>query len=473
MPDVSEPAARLGRLIRDARGDVSLTGGARATQEWLGDQCEPRRQPQQISKFESGEAVPADITALAELFHVLRRAGTAADDSAAHDFLPWVGTWLEATRKASNDSVGRLLDEALRLVSAPPAPKLARRGDRPLTSLADFPGDDPLTIIMSDRREQRVTSAAECLIYSGSVTDAMFLPYMWEGLEGAKIRSDKLLVRMPPEYLEEQVPELSERNLLIIGSPAGNWGARILNKGAIFPFRIDSEMVRISEAILDDDRMQDEDFASEFWALAEATDGNGIQLDPDELAKLDPEDRQQREAAAELARRALGPHTTKAVMNQFRSQGLLDPADQENHGTFVHSANDFAVVTIARNPYSKSGRHRAVICAGIHGPGTAAALRELLVNPQTFERRPLGAVLEVRLRTDLAWSERFDRAKVKPQTKEYEASTVLNNIEAALRGDPPSRMPVFRWWDPEALQDAGKLVREIISDARRHGKHGG
>ncbi|MGH8348020.1 MAG: hypothetical protein ACRES5_15855, partial [Pseudomonas sp.] len=72
-----------------------------------------------------------------------------------------------------------------------------------------------MTIIMGDRRESRVTSAAECLIYSGSITDAMFLPRMWRGLKDASIKSDKLLVRMPREYLEEQVPEISERNLLI------------------------------------------------------------------------------------------------------------------------------------------------------------------------------------------------------------------------------------------------------------------
>jgi hypothetical protein len=123
----------------------------------------------------------------------------------------------------------------------------------------------------------------------------MFLPHMWRSLEGAAIRSDKLLVRMPQEYLEEQVPEISERNLLIIGSPAGNWGARILNKGAIFPFRIDPDVVRQSEALLNDDRMQDEDFALEFWTLAQSADKSGIHLDQDELEQLSDDDRQQRE----------------------------------------------------------------------------------------------------------------------------------------------------------------------------------
>jgi hypothetical protein len=153
-------------------------------------------------------------------------------------------------------------------------------------------------------------------------------------------------------------------------------------------------------------------------------------------------------------------------MNKFRTFGVLDPADQENHGTFVHSANDFAVVTLARNPYSKSGRHRAVICAGIHGPGTAAALRELLINPETFRHRSLGSVLEVRLRTDLAWSERFERAKVTPQTKKYSPYTVLANIERALKDPPKIRKNVYQWWDTEAMEDVADFIRRILRETQ-------
>jgi hypothetical protein len=461
------PAQQLGRMIKQARR-ARRVGTSSATQAWLGDQCTPRRTPQQISKFESGEAVPADIGALAEIYHILHeRDGDATD--IAQRFLPWIAVWLSAGRRGSStEEVQRLLTEAFAVLTSSADGRRINARRKPLSSLADFPGNDPLTIIMGDRREPRVTSAADCLIYSGSVTDAMFLPHMWQGLEGATIRSDKLLVRMPQEYLEEQVPEISERNLLIIGSPAANWGARILNKGAIFPFRIDPDVVRQSEALLNDDRMQDEDFAHEFWTLAQAADETGVHLDEDELSRLGDDDRQQREGAAELVRTVLGGSTAKAVMNRFRTFGVLDPADQENHGTFFHSANDFAVVTIARNPYSKTGRHRTVICAGIHGPGTAAALRELLTNPETFKARTLGAVLEVRLRTDLAWSERFDRAKVSPQTREYAPKAVLENVERALTAPPDSRKNVYQWWDRAALEEVALLIREILQDTNAH-----
>lgn len=465
----STPAQQLGKVIKDTRLATHLTNGTVATQSWLGDQCNPPRKPQQISKFESGEAVPSDIGALAEIYYILNR-GHGDTTDIAQRFLPWIATWLAATKRgAPAAEIENLLAEALGVLSSSVNDRRSNAQSKPLTSLADFPGNDPLTIIMGDRREPRVTSAADCLIYSGSVTDAMFLPHMWRSLEGAAIRSDKLLVRMPQEYLEEQVPEISERNLLIIGSPAGNWGARILNKGAIFPFRIDPDVVRQSEALLNDDRMQDEDFALEFWTLAQSADKSGIHLDQDELEQLSDDDRQQREGAAELARAVLGGSMPKVVMNKFRALGLLDPADQENHGTFFHSANDFAVVTLARNPYSKAGRHRAVICAGIHGPGTAAALRELLINPATFRSRSLGAVLEVRLRTDLAWSERFERAKVSPQTKEYVPKTVLDNVERALKNTSGVRKNVYEWWDRSALEDVAVLIREILRDAKEVG----
>lgn len=460
--DQPSPAQRLGQMIRTARL-AALTPDGTPTQAWLGAQCVPRRTPQQISKYEGGAAVPVDIAALVELYHILHRDEGGIFELARR-FIPWITTWM-ATGKHANEDAGAVLKEALAILSESGSDRRTNSQMKPLTSLADFPEQDSWTIIMGDRREARVTSAADCLIYSGSITDAMFLPYMWRGLKGASIKSDKLLVRMPQEYLEERSPELSERNLLVLGSPSANWGARILNKGCVFPFRIDQDVARQSEILLNDNRLQDEDFASEFWSLTLAADESGVQLDKDEMERLSDDGRRQREEAAELARRVLGGSTAKAVMNKFRTLGILDPADQENHGTFVHSANDFAVVSLARNPYSKTGRHRAVICAGIHGPGTAAALRELVTNPATFKSRSLGAVLEVKLRTDLAWSERFERAKVTPQTREYSPQTVLKNIERAIKNAPAMRKNVYKWWDQSALAEASDFIREILNDA--------
>lgn len=461
MEQSDSAAERLGSLIKAAREAAGVRQGRRLSQEWLGEQCRPTRKYQRISQFEGGKAVP-DVAGLVEIFDILHRDNETTPLDLSATLAKWLTAWLSTTKPNGSPAFTSLFDEALSLLASQAQQRPVEPASQPLTSLAQFPGADPLTIIMGDRREQRVTSAADCLIYSGSITDAMYLPCLDSALGRALIRSDKLLVRMPQEYLEDEMPEIAERNLLIVGSPAVNWGARILNKGAIFPFRIDQEVVRQSELLLQDDRMQDEDFASTFWSLAQNADENGVSLPPPQDSR--EEEQRQLEAAADLARQVLNGSTVKAVMNKFRTLGVLDPADQENHGTSTHTANDFAVATLARNPYSKSNRYRAVICAGIHGPGTAAALRELLENPGAFSSRQLGAVLEVKLRTDLAWPNRFERAKVSPQTKEYTPKGVLQNIENALRRSEDDMQGVYKMWDKAALADVAQFIREIIAE---------
>lgn len=459
MDPLSQPQ-RLGQMIKTARREARPDDGASPTQAWLAKQFTPPRTSQQISQYENGTAVP-DIPTLVQIYWITHQDRTSGLEL-ARGLVPWLLAWM-ATRTIRREEEARVFQEALSALASTNHDLPIDPRPKSLSSLAEFPGTDPLTIILGDRREARVTSAADCLIFSGSMTDAMYLPHLGRALERAVIRSDKLLVRMPFEYLEE-TPEISERNLLIVGSPAVNWGARILNQGAAFPFRIDSDIVKQSEALINDDRMQDEAFAADFWELAQSAGENGLLLNEAELAKLDEDERQQRRGAAELVQRVLAGSTAKAVMNKFRGLGFLDPADQENHGTFFHTANDFGVVTLARNPYSKSGRHRAVICAGIHGPGTAASLRELLINPHIFANRPLGAVLEVKLRTDLSWPDRFERAKVTPQTREYSTRTVLKNIERALEGDASDRKSVYKWWDKAAIKEVARFIRSLLDE---------
>ncbi|WP_028925451.1 hypothetical protein [Pseudonocardia acaciae] len=396
---------------------------------------------------------------LVELFEILR------DPADADEFAEWLTDWMIARAEHDGPAESRLLDAALERLGR--STTRASRGTKgPLRSLADFPGDDPLTVILGDRRELRAKSAADCLIYSGSTTDAMYLSALGCHMENAVIRSDKLLLRMPTDYLES-MPEVANRNLLVIGSPAVNWGARILNESdAVFPFRIDEDVARRDEEFRADDRMQDETFASIFWDLArEAGSVEGVTR-LDELAVLERLDENLRPlvpTAAALAHRVLAGSTAKAMMNKFRSLGILDPADQEHHAQITYGSNDFAVVTLARNPWSVDGRHRAVVCGGIHGPGTAAALRELLVRPERFENHPLGAVLEVKLRLDLDWPTRFENASVSFQTQEYAASGVLEHLETALATPPERRTSIFRLMGEESLRARAEFVRSVLS----------
>lgn len=457
-------AQRLGLRIRQAREQARPSDGSQPTQKWLAQQFNPPRAAQQISTFENGREIPS-ISVLVDLYVILQ--GSTAMTPNAAEFAAWLTDWMIARSEKDAPEGSELLQEALQLLDQPSS-RANRGSPGPLRSLAEFPGNDPLTIILGDRREPRAKSAADCLIYSGSMTDAMYISLVGRHMEDTVIRSDKLLVRMPTDYLEN-MPEVANRNLLIIGSPAVNWGARILNKSdAIFAFRIDEDVVKRDEELRADDRMQDDTFASIFWDLvrdARIVDGvtqldeYGIQdrIDDKDERRLVPE-------AADLARRVLDGSTAKAMMNKFRSLGILDPADQEHHAQVTYGSNDFALVTLARNPWSVDGRYRAVICGGIHGPGTASALRELLTRPERFENYPLGAVLEVKLRLDLDWPTRFEKASTSFQTREYAAVSVLEHLEAATKATRDGRNSVFRLMSEESLRARATFVREVLEN---------
>jgi transcriptional regulator with XRE-family HTH domain len=445
-------------VIRLARAETS-NGGRSVKQGEIA--AGTSRTPQQISQYETGRAVPT-LPALLAIREYFNERGRRVPDE-QRDVARWLIAWLAANVDRIKDappSVGEAL-AFLREQANPPS----IQSNGPISTLANFPGNEPLTIILGDRRETRAKSAADCLIYSGSMTDVMYIPPLGRHLENAVIRSDKLLARMPLESLKK-MPELAASNLLVIGSPAANWGSRTLNREALFSFVIDEAVLQRTEAMVHDERMQDEAFASVFWKLAQTMrkrrGGSDIDIDAVRRVGIDPDEENFLDAAAELVRHTLQGSTARAMMNKFRTLGVVDPADEEHHATTTHSANDFAVVTLARNPFAQDSKYRAVICAGIHGPGTASALRELVTNPKgLFERRPLGAVLEIKLRLDLDWPNRFERTTVTPQTAEYETSTVLQNLQRAAALAPDERSQAFKWWTTEAIEQRIRFVHEI------------
>lgn len=459
---IPTPASqKLGHLIKSTRQAIRLSGGSSPSQAWVAGRFSPPRTPQQISTFEQGKALPG-LEVFAEMYSILRTGYPAANPS-TEEFVQWIMAWL-AAQDVRHEEGCRLLHEAVELLANTPMRRLTSSSSpRPLASLADFPGSDPFTIILGDRRESRATSAAECLIYSGSITDAIYLPHLGSAISNASIESDKLLVRMPHHFLVN-MPEIAERNLLIVGSPAANWGARILNDGAVFPFRIDQNVVDRGRRLISDQRMQDRNFASLFWESAQTITDNRANLENTTVSGSLLDERWRKDAIS-LANDVLEGTSAKAVMNRFRALGILDPADEENHGTSYHQANDFAVVTLARNPYCESDRYRAVICGGIHGPGTATALRELLVNPASFVDRPLGAVLEININVDLDWRTRFRSATATFQTKEYAPRTVYDNLRAAVEQEANVRRDVYQWWNEESLRNTADFVKLLVEES--------
>lgn len=458
------PAAwRLGQRIKRAREQAKPPDGSAPTQRWLAQLT--HRTTQQISAFENGNQLPV-LSVLNQIYDIVRheQVGTPPEPC---ELAQWLIDWLQARAEIDVPNCSENFILALSALAYPSDEDGRKPVDKPLCSLADFPGNDPLTIILGDRRESRAKSAADCLIYSGSMTDAMYLSCLGEKMKSAAIRSDKLLVRMPVDYLED-MPELAESNLLIIGSPAVNWGSRILNKNdAIFPFRIDHNVVTHDEQLRHNARMQDGTFAGVFWDLAQSDLGKQQdRTDAFERASNETDDPHLVAEAEKFAKNVLDGSTAKAVMNKFRTLGIIDPADQEHHAQITHSANDFAVVTLARNPYCKTGRYRAVICGGTHGPGTARALKELLSHPERFKNHPLGAVLEINLRLDLDWPTRFEKATISFQTREYTPDQVLTHFEAACGVDPSARSPVLaQLLTPEALESRITFVRQLVDES--------
>jgi transcriptional regulator with XRE-family HTH domain len=451
----------LGELIRTARESNRHGGPGPRTQAELAEKT--NRAAQQISQYERGAKLPT-IEALVQINHALR--GPEVTKSKATELAQWILAWVRDTVSQTGKDPEPLLASALQLLAVQADP--TARSGKPWSDLADFPGDDPLTIIVSDRREWSAKSAADCFIYSGSMVDTMYLPQLLKRYPGdAVIKSDKLLARMPDEYLRE-LPELAGSNLLVVGSPASNWGARMLNDGAIFPFKIDQKVVKRTKNLLDDARMQDDAFASVFWKLARiarrATGDSDDGLDEDTVRRsgLDSEEERHLPAAAELARTMLDQTTARAIMNQFRSFGILDPADQALHGTFMHSANDFAVVSLAANPYCPSGRYRAIICGGIHGPGTAGAMRALADPRKHFKEHPLGAVLEIRIRRDLDWPTRFERTAISLQTEPYDPHAILERFQSTLARPVDERSAFFQDWDDEQLANTTEFLRSVL-----------
>lgn len=167
-----------------------MDGGGDPTQSWLAKQFAPPRTPQQISQFESGNAVP-DIPTLVQLYWIVHR-NRGSGSELAQGLVPWLAAWM-ATKVIRQEEAALIFQEALSLFTSATWERHRDVKSKPLTSLAEFPGTDPLTIDLGDRREGRITSAAECLIYSGSAADVMHLPYLGRAFEGTIIRSDSCL----------------------------------------------------------------------------------------------------------------------------------------------------------------------------------------------------------------------------------------------------------------------------------------
>jgi hypothetical protein len=188
-----------------------------------------------ISKIESGNAKPTleEILCIHEVLYSDEDSQTK--EATLREWMLSALTCLIGTHDKVTAS--RILERVEGLFPTPSAPLNA--GQRSI-ALSNFPLQfAPLHIIAGDRREQHPKDRADLLCYSASMIDLVSVPRICEKLGGVRISSDKILYRMSEKWKKE---ELGNSNLLVIGSPAANLFARIVNKTAPFRFRLGNEI---------------------------------------------------------------------------------------------------------------------------------------------------------------------------------------------------------------------------------------
>jgi transcriptional regulator with XRE-family HTH domain len=473
MPS-DHPTTQLGRLLRDAR-QQSRRSQAEVAEVAL------KKSGARLGQYETGVAVPP----IDELVRLHLTLGDQSDpDRSAASLLRWIAAWVEALRARRedfDDEHKRALTNALQLLrSVVPEP----RNIGPAVSLADFPeGFLPLQIVVGDRREivsKRLTMA-DLFSLSMASSDLMFLPDVLGHpsfvREPARMWSDKITVLMPRSDLEMR---LGSSNLLIVGSPAVNLGCRIVDPHSLFRFDIERDSRDWDKRYRSTPKLDDDRICWLFFRICEAVEESAGKADPqmiEKIVKPTTDERNEFDAAMQIAESLLrepgnmtGPMIApKRITYAFRRLGFQDPADRTVHGVYTADSNDFGVVSLAPNPWAApQSTHVAIIAAGIHGPGTAVALKQL-ATPHEFAERPYGGVLEVDLGgRGAAWPDRMREARARWQTLAYTPKQLLDNLTNGLeqleqkKGEPPGGW--LARYDEDELEQAIRFVKQLAPE---------
>ncbi len=362
------------------------------------------------------------------------------------------------------DEFCRVDDETQAALSRVPP----KRG--PLT-LADFGSSFlPLAIVAGDRRERSPKTLGDTLAWSAALPDFMFLPEL--GLDAnlarsgqIRIYSDKVFVDFSREELEQ---EFGRRHLLVIGSVAANYLSRFVDGGALFPFTARPQLSRWLEHhhrlrdFLDrelppgtnrTDRLHafqrvaygvQRAFA-ELMPLAGARDDWRSKL-PKAVANAYKLPQEEVEELQKIGLQMLDGQPIDDYLQDMRGREVRDFITPLR---LTHPSGDapydYASLSLARNPFTPKDAKKptvAILAAGLHGPGTAIAVRAL-ANAAQFAGYPAGGVLQVRLDMDSKWTEKIRDAQVNWQTKEYTYAEAIARLDRVLATDPWKRDEAF------------------------------
>ncbi len=228
--------------------------------------------------------------------------------------------------------------------------------------------------------------------------------------------------------------EFGNTNLLVIGSPAVNLAARVINNHSIFRFNLAPEVREWEEQLRSLQGINDQDVLQGFWRMAQEPDT----FDTTQLFSDATEE--QAKQMEKLKQGFLSRKSAKDIMSSFKKPGFIDPADERIHAKFTRQDNDFAIISLGRNPFSTTDDYICIFVAGIHGPGTAHAIRAL--GEDDFVDHPFGGIIEVHLNLFKDWPTRFEQARWNWQTSKYTPQALLYNLENVLQ------RPIENWTEP-------------------------
>jgi len=300
------------------------------------------------------------------------------------------GCWSDVgaqRRRAVLDSLANSIDNIRR--AAEPQKRTQR-------TLLDFPEafvDEGIVIVTGDTRESPPKNAGDIGAYSASPVDDRWIHRLGLPSNTEKV-SDKEFIVSSEERLRR---EYGNRNLLVVGSPASNHLARILNPGGLFRYNLHGDFKRELEGILDE--LQTE---------------------------------QRREVLAHKKRDNLP--RLKTLMRRFYAYGIVDPLRGDVRGFALGLEVDYGMISFAVNPYYTGGDFRcvAVLVSGFHHPGTIWALRWLggrRDRNKGFKQHPYGGVLQMQINTGLLWEDRMRYVKTEWETDPYDQEQLLSGLE--------------------------------------------
>ena len=269
--------------------------------------------------------------------------------------------------------------------------ELNKKSRRSPTHKAQGAGEDSdenlLAVVVGDRRETPPQTPGDFFAAAPSSRDLTWLTSL--GLpKSTVIWHDKIVSAAEND---EDIPDyIKSRDLLIIGAPYCNLMARQVNTSSFFRF-----------------------------SYFEKHSLHAISELEKELHGFD-----RYSAQLEQVWNNISSVHSKWVEN-LRGVGFIDPIlDSGTVGATARQDHDYATISFCKHPYSKT--HSAVLVAGLHLPGTMAAVRQL-AEPEFFAGRPCGGIIKITI-PDGAWYEKLTRCRTTWLTPVYTPEEMRKSI---------------------------------------------